>query len=90
MRSILFITLSAVFEPIAMISFDLPFASTLSSEAWLALLLTLHTIIGTAGAFLAASKGRDLKLWLFLGVTCGTAALLVALVMKPKQPSERC
>ena len=89
MQSILFIPLSVVLEFIPMISFDLPFATTLSSETWLVLLLTLHTLVGTAGALLAASKGRNLKLWLLLGITCGTAALLVALVMKPRQPSGR-
>ena len=62
-----------------------PIASLLPTDQTLWLLLTLHCVIGLAGAAIAYYKGRNLGLWLFLGLTCGTAALLVALVMK-RQP----
>ncbi|MGG6296602.1 hypothetical protein ACQ4M4_19600 [Leptolyngbya sp. AN02str] len=54
----------------------------LSSEMILALLLSLHVLIGVVGAIVAYYKGRSLKQWLLIGIACGTPALLVALVMK--------
>ncbi|GAA6622345.1 hypothetical protein [Scytonema sp. NUACC26] len=58
---------------------------SLSSEQTLYLLLLIHWLVGSMAAVLAWYKGRSLRLWLFLGLTCGIAALLVALVMKSKQ-----
>ncbi|MUG93065.1 hypothetical protein F7734_11700 [Scytonema sp. UIC 10036] len=58
---------------------------SLSSEQTLYLLLLIHWFVGGMAAVLAWYKGRSLRLWLFLGLTCGIAAFLVALVMKPKQ-----
>ncbi|GAB4150794.1 MAG: hypothetical protein Fur0046_29940 [Cyanobacteria bacterium J069] len=67
-------------------SFDLrAIAPLLPADQTLWLVLTLHCLIGLAGAGVAYYKGRNLGLWLFLGLTCGTAALLVALMMK-RQP----
>lgn len=57
--------------------------SALSSEQMLYFLLVLHCIIGVAGTVIAWRKGRSLRLWLFLGLTCGTAAFLVSLLLKP-------
>jgi hypothetical protein len=57
----------------------------LNSEQTLYLLVFIHWLVGGTGALLAWYKGRSLRLWLFLGITCGIAVLLVALVMKPKQ-----
>ncbi|WP_448596589.1 hypothetical protein [Thermoleptolyngbya sp.] len=60
-------------------------APLLPADQTLYLLLALHCVIGLVAAGVAYYKGRNLGLWLFLGLTCGTAALLVALVMK-RQP----
>jgi|GEM_PF-1078901 hypothetical protein len=61
-----------------------PALGSLSAEGTLVLLLTLHTLIGTAGALVAWGKGRSLPLWLLIGVLAGTPALLVALILKPQ------
>jgi hypothetical protein len=60
------------------------FSSTLSSEQILYLVLGFHSVIGAAGTVIAWRKGRNFKLWLFLGLTCGTAAFLVSLLLKPQ------
>jgi hypothetical protein len=60
-------------------------APIMPADQTLYLLLALHCVIGLAATAVAYYKGRNLGLWLFLGLTCGTAALLVALVMK-RQP----
>jgi hypothetical protein len=57
--------------------------STLSSEQMLYLVLGFHSLIGAAGTTIAWRKGRSLKLWMFLGLTCGTAAFVVSLLLKP-------
>lgn len=53
-----------------------------SAETTLAVVLTLHTLIGVIGALVAYWKGRSLSLWLLIGVFAGTAAFLTALLMK--------
>jgi hypothetical protein len=58
--------------------------SNFSSEQTLYLLLLAHCFIGAMAAGIAWYKGRPLKLWLLLGLSCGTAALFVALLMKAK------
>ncbi|HEY9646987.1 MAG TPA: hypothetical protein V6C88_11485 [Chroococcidiopsis sp.] len=45
----------------------------------------LHCVIGLAAAAVAHSKGRSLKLWLPLGLVCGTPSLIVALLMKREE-----
>ncbi len=56
--------------------------SLIQSDSFLYLLAGLHCLIGLLAAAVAFYKGRNLKLWLFIGLTGGTAALFVALVMK--------
>jgi len=46
-------------------------------------MLAVHSILGLAAAAVAWQKGRDLRVWLPLGVICGTPALIVAILMKP-------
>ncbi|MGH2413249.1 MAG: hypothetical protein ACRDEA_06080 [Microcystaceae cyanobacterium] len=55
-------------------------------ESSVYLLLSIHCFMGLIAAIIALNKGRSLGLWLFLGLTCGIAALIVALLMKPKEP----
>lgn len=50
-------------------------------------LLTFHCFIGGIAATIAWRKGRSLVLWLILGLIAGTAAFIVALLMKPKPKS---
>jgi hypothetical protein len=45
-------------------------------------IIGLHCLIGLLATGVAYYKGRNLKLWLLIGLTCGTAALFVALAMK--------
>ncbi|RUR81707.1 hypothetical protein ACF3DV_19160 [Chlorogloeopsis fritschii PCC 9212] len=56
----------------------------LSSEQTLYLLLLTHCLVGSIAAVIAWRKGRPLGLWIFLGIFCGVAALLVALLMKTR------
>lgn len=58
--------------------------SNLTSEQTLYLLLLIHWLVGSIAAVVAWRKGRPFKLWFLLGLTCGIAALLVALLMKAK------
>ncbi len=56
--------------------------SLIQSDSFPYLLAGLHCLIGLLAAAVAYYKGRNLRLWLFIGLTGGTAALFVALVMK--------
>ncbi len=60
-------------------NFDLDFSST----QLLYILLVLHSTVGATGAIIAWHKGRNLGLWMVLGVTCGIAVFLVSLLLKP-------
>lgn len=57
-------------------------ANTVPFDGLPYMLAGLHCLIGILAAAVAYYKGRNLKLWLFIGLACGTAALVVALVMK--------
>ncbi|WP_013321131.1 hypothetical protein [Gloeothece verrucosa] len=48
-------------------------------------LLTFHCFIGGIAATIAWRKGRNLGLWLILGLVGGTAAFFAALLMKSKK-----
>jgi hypothetical protein len=48
-------------------------------------LLAAHSVLGLSAAAVAQQKGRDLKVWLPLGLICGTPALIVAILMKPEK-----
>lgn len=49
------------------------------------LLFNLHCLMGGIAAVVAARKGYSLGLWLLLGLVGGTAALVVAIFIKPKE-----
>ncbi len=57
----------------------------LTIDSTLYLLLNLHCLLGGIAAIIAWRKGRSLSLWLLLGLVCGIAAFIVALLMKQKQ-----
>jgi uncharacterized membrane protein len=48
-------------------------------------LLAAHSVLGLVAAAIAKQKGRDLKVWLPLGLICGTPALIVAILMKSEE-----
>ncbi len=48
-------------------------------------LLAAHSVLGLTAAAIAKQKGRDLKVWLPLGLICGTPALIVAILMKSER-----
>jgi ABC-type transport system involved in multi-copper enzyme maturation permease subunit len=54
----------------------------LSLETTVYLLLSIHCTLGIIAAIIAYIKGRNFGLWLILGLICGTAALIVSLIMK--------
>lgn len=60
--------------------------SDLPIDPTLYLLLNLHCLLGGIGAVIAARKGRNLFFWLILGLICGIAAFITALLMKPNKP----
>ncbi|MGI0487238.1 hypothetical protein ACN4EK_17485 [Pantanalinema rosaneae CENA516] len=49
------------------------------------LMLNLHCLLGGVAAVVAARKGYRLGLWLGLGLVGGTAALIAAIVLQPRQ-----
>lgn len=50
------------------------------------LVVSAYFLSGALAAIIAHYKGRSFGLWLAIGLTCGIAALLVALVMKREKP----
>ena len=48
------------------------------------ILMILHCFIGTAGAFMAKSRGRNFNLWLVWGLLGGTIALITAFLLPTK------
>lgn len=48
-------------------------------------LITFHCFMGGVAATIAWRKGRNLGLWLILGLICGTAAFITTLLMKSKK-----
>jgi hypothetical protein len=59
--------------------------SDLPIDPTLYLLLNVHCLLGGIAAVIAARKGRSLGLWLILGLVCGVAAFITALLMKSKK-----
>jgi O-antigen ligase len=58
---------------------------SLPIDSNLYLLLNLHCLLGGIAAVIAWRKGHSLGLWLLLGLVCGIAAFIVALLMKRKE-----
>jgi len=58
------------------------FVSQIPTDQLLYIIVGLHCVMGLLATAVAYYKGRNLKLWLFIGLTCGTAAFFAALVIK--------
>lgn len=51
------------------------------------LMLNLHCLIGGIAAVIARRQGRNLGVWLIIGLIGGTFALIAVLLMKDKKPN---
>lgn len=60
----------------------------LTIDSTVYLLLSAYFLSGAIAAIIAHYKGRSFGLWLAIGLTCGIAALFVALVMKPQTSQD--
>lgn len=58
----------------------------IAGELPIEIMLVFHTILGATAAIVASQKGRDWRLWVPLGLVCGTPALIVAILMEPLSP----
>ncbi len=61
---------------------DLNFMYNLPIDSTVYWLFTFHCFIGGVAAVIAKSKGRNLILWLLLGLLGGTFAFVFALFLK--------
>jgi hypothetical protein len=51
------------------------------------LMLNLHCLIGGIAAVIARRQGRNLGVWLIIGLIGGTFALIAVLLIKDKKPN---